>query len=42
VQVKAIKEELGAEGFQTYHAIKRLKAMVGTVQARMPVDLVVE
>ncbi|HMH32824.1 MAG TPA: S49 family peptidase, partial [Puia sp.] len=42
VQVKAIKEELGAEGLQTYHAIKHLKAMVGTVQARMPVDLVIE
>lgn len=36
--IKAIKEELGEDGFKTYNAIKRVKSMAGTVQARLPFD----
>jgi protease-4 len=39
---KAIKEELGEDGFKTYNTIKRVKKMVGTVQARLPFDLDIE
>jgi len=35
---KAIKEELGEEGHQLYMTIKRVKAMVGVSQSRMPFD----
>jgi protease-4 len=42
IRTQAIKEELGSEGFQTYLSIKRIKAMVGTVQARLPVDFIIE
>ncbi len=39
VQVKTIKEELGEDGFKTYESVKKLKSMIGTVQARLPVDI---
>ena len=38
VSVKALRDELGEEGYRTYAAIKRLKAMAGVVQTRMPID----
>jgi len=41
-RAKAIKEELGEDGFRAYHSIKTLKAMIGTAQARLPVDISVE
>ncbi|MBX2924835.1 MAG: signal peptide peptidase SppA [Chitinophagaceae bacterium] len=42
VKTKAIKEELGNEGFMLFEQIKRAKSMVGTVQARLPYDIIVE
>jgi protease-4 len=38
VSVNAVKDELGEEGYRTYAAIKRLKAMAGVVQTRIPID----
>ncbi|HYJ38788.1 MAG TPA: signal peptide peptidase SppA [Chitinophagaceae bacterium] len=38
---KAIKEELGEEGHQLYKTIKRVKAMVGIAQTRMPFDFTI-
>jgi protease-4 len=37
-KVEAIKEELGTEGFKIYNSLKRVKALVGSTQARMPVE----
>lgn len=42
IKTKAIKEELGNEGFVLFEQIKRIKSMVGSVQARLPYDIVVE
>jgi protease IV len=39
---KAIKEELGEDGIKLYQTIRRMKAMVGTTQARLPFELSVE
>jgi len=41
-RIQAVKEELGEEGFKTYLTIKKVKAMVGVTQARLPFDLSVE
>ena len=40
--MKAMKEEVGEEGYRTYTTIKKLKAMVGTMEARLPFDFFVE
>jgi protease-4 len=40
--MKAMKEELGADGYRTYMTIKKVRSMVGVTQARMPWDLVIE
>jgi protease-4 len=40
--MKAMKEELGEEGYRTYNAIKKAKALIGTVQTKLPFDLSVE
>jgi protease-4 len=40
--VKAIKEELGEDGYRTYMQIRRVKTLVGTTQTRLPFDLVIE
>jgi protease-4 len=42
IHTKAMQEELGAEGVKTYKILQRVKSMMGTVQARMPVDLEIE
>ncbi|MDP4151399.1 MAG: signal peptide peptidase SppA [Bacteroidota bacterium] len=39
---KSMKEQLGEDGYRTYNAIRRVKAMTGITQARMPFDPVVE
>jgi protease IV len=39
---KAIKEELGEDGIKLYQTIRRMKAMVGVTQARLPFELSVE
>jgi protease-4 len=40
--MKAMKDELGEDGFRTYMTIKKVKSMVGVTQTRMPFDLVIE
>jgi protease-4 len=42
VGMKAMKEEIGEEGYRTYTTIKKLKTMVGVSEARLPFDLVIE
>lgn len=37
-KTRAIKEELGDEGFSIYSSIKRVKELVGSVQARLPFE----
>lgn len=38
----AIKAELGEEGIKTYNTIKKVKAMVGAPQARIPFEFTIE
>ncbi|PWT71844.1 MAG: signal peptide peptidase SppA [Bacteroidetes bacterium] len=38
-QTKMMKEELGEEEFQVFQSLKKLKAMIGTTQARIPVEI---
>ena len=40
--MKAVKEEIGEEGYRTYTLLKKVKAMVGVTEARLPFDLVIE
>ncbi|WP_431217412.1 signal peptide peptidase SppA [Puia sp. P3] len=40
--MKAVKEEVGEDGYRTYMLIKKVKAMVGVTQTRLPFDLTVE
>jgi protease-4 len=40
--MKAMKEEMGEDGFRTYMTLKKVKSMVGTAQTRLPFDLVIE
>jgi protease-4 len=40
--MKAMKEEMGEEGFRTYMTLKKVKSMVGVTQTRLPFDLVIE
>ncbi|MBX3256897.1 MAG: signal peptide peptidase SppA [Chitinophagaceae bacterium] len=42
MKTKAIKEELGAEGFKLFEQVKRVRSMVGSVQARLPYDIIIE
>jgi len=42
VSVKAMKEEIGEEGYRTFTTLKKVKSMVGVVQARLPFDLDIE
>jgi len=42
VSVKSMKDELGEDGYRTYMTIKKVKAMVGTTQTRLPFDLDIE
>lgn len=42
VSMKAMKDELGEEGFRTYSTIKNLKASVGITQAKLPFDFTIE
>ena len=41
-QSKAIKEELGEDNYKLYNTIKRVKAMMGITQSRIPFDFSVE
>jgi protease IV len=40
--MKAMKEEIGEEGYRTYTTIKKLKTMIGVMETRLPFDLVIE
>ncbi|MBS1666564.1 MAG: signal peptide peptidase SppA [Bacteroidetes bacterium] len=42
VSIGAIKEELGEDGYRTYSSIKKVKAMVGKTQARLPFDFTIQ
>ncbi|HTS45889.1 MAG TPA: signal peptide peptidase SppA, partial [Puia sp.] len=42
VQLKAVKEDLGDEGFRMYRSIKKVKSMIGSTQARLPVEIDIE
>jgi protease IV len=42
ISTKAMKEELGEEGYRTYVTIKKIRTMVGVSQAKMPFDLIIE
>ncbi len=41
VSIKAIKEELGDDGYNTYMSLKKVKQMVGKTQARLPFDFTI-
>jgi protease IV len=41
MQTKAMKEEMGEQGFNFYNAVKRIKQSAGTSQARMPFELTI-
>jgi protease-4 len=40
--VKAMKDEIGEEGYHTYTTLKKIRSLVGVTQARLPFDLVIE
>ncbi|HEY6899163.1 MAG TPA: signal peptide peptidase SppA [Puia sp.] len=40
--MKAVKEEIGEEGFRTYTLLKKVRSMVGVTQAKLPFDLTIE
>jgi protease-4 len=40
--VKAMKQEIGEEGYRTYMTLKKVKSMAGVTQARLPFDLDIE
>lgn len=42
VRMKAMKEELGEDGYRTYNTIKKVKALTGIPQAKLPFDLSIE
>jgi protease-4 len=42
IQAKAMKEELGEQGLSIYNAVKEIKQSVGTAQARLPFELVIQ
>ena len=42
VSVKAMKDEIGEDGYRTYSTLKKIRSMVGVTQARLPFDLDIE
>jgi protease-4 len=42
IGTKAMKEQLGEQGFNTLSTIKKIKQSVGTAQARMPFELTIQ
>lgn len=42
IQTSAVKEELGSEGFQIFEQIKKIKQITGSIQARIPYDILVD
>jgi protease-4 len=41
MQAKAVKEELGEQGANIYQSVKKVKQMVGSAQARLPFELII-
>lgn len=41
-RMTAVKEEMGEEGYKVYNTIKKVKAVVGNTQAKLPFDLSIE
>jgi protease IV len=42
VSVKAMKDEIGEDGYRTYSTLKKIRSMIGVTQARLPFDLDIE
>jgi protease-4 len=42
ISMKAMKEQLGEEGFRALHSIQKIKSMAGRAQARLPFDFSIE
>jgi protease-4 len=42
MSAKAMKDQLGEEGYKTWITIKKLKASVGIGQAKLPFELTIE
>ena len=42
MKVKAMKEELGEQGLKIYESVKKIKQCVGSAQARMPFEIVIQ
>ncbi|HEY4209430.1 MAG TPA: signal peptide peptidase SppA [Puia sp.] len=42
LSAKAVKEEIGEDGFKTWSIIKKAKSMAGVSQAKLPFDLTIE
>ena len=40
--MKAVKDEIGEEGYRTYIMLKKVKGMVGNTETRLPFDLVIQ
>jgi hypothetical protein len=37
-ETKAMKAELGEEGYSLYRSVKQVKVLIGSVQTRMPLE----
>jgi protease-4 len=42
MSAKAIKDQLGEDGYRTWNTIKKVKTLVGVSQAKLPFDLTIE
>jgi protease-4 len=42
VSVKAVKNEIGEDGYRTYSLLKKVKSMIGVTETRLPFDLTIE
>jgi hypothetical protein len=40
--MKAMKEQLGEDGYQTFTELKKVKALTGIPQAKLPFELSIE
>jgi len=40
--VKAMKDEIGEDGYRTYTTLKKFRSLVGVTQTRLPFDFVIE
>lgn len=40
--IRAVKDEIGEEGYRTYTILKKVKSMIGVTETRLPFDLTIE